>query len=292
MSSYATKLKPCPDHVELSLYCDDCQTDPAIIAHIEECGKCLEIVAQYREIGDVIAEGNGDLPDMTIINEHIRARIRVEKARAPRFNFLFINNLTKVAAILVVSVLTGVAGITIGRQIWTGENEVLLPPQVITDNGTEPATDPKLIDVPYYSVDNFNLRHANSIPIQNMAAANYGDKAPVFSAVKELAQPVIHAQIDTQVHQIWNSAKGREFVPALQNYLRRHADINARIGQSPRGTTVFQATLTKMQLVNLVRFLDSQKLDLLSPASPQPEQNYFLGSPDEQVTYSAEFATN
>ncbi len=289
MSSYATKLKQCPDHVELSLYCDDCQTDPAIIAHIEECSKCLEVVAQYREIGDAIAGSNDDLPDMAIINEHIRARIRVEKARAPRFNFLFINNLTKVAAILVVSVVTGVAGITIGRQIWTGEGEV--PTTGIVDNDPVPE-DSKIPDLPYYTGFDFNLRHANSIPIQNMAAANYGDKAPVFSAVKDLAQPVIHAQIDTQVHQVWNSANGREFVPALQNYLRRHPDISARIGQSPRGTTVLQATLTKMQLVNLVRFLDSQKLDLLSPMSPQPEQNYFLGSPDDQVTYSAEFATN
>lgn len=291
MSSRSSKSEKCPPRAELSAFCDDCPAQESTAPHVAGCPECAGVVEAYRRIGRMIADSARELPDMDALNKRICAAIRVERARPPGFRQIFFSRLGKVAAVLMVGALTGVTGLHIGQRIWPGGDDapesLAGPPS--TGGGGKTAALP---DLPYYTGLDFSLRNANSIPIQSLAAANYGDDAPVFAAVKGAARPLVYADIEPQVRQVWVMPETGFSASELQDFLRRQEIVNSSLERSSRGTLVLHAVLTKEQLVKLVRFLDSRRFDLLSPAAPQPEQKYFLGKPADMVGYTAEFVEN
>lgn len=292
MSSQMPKLEKCPDHAELSLFCDGYPTKTDVAAHIAVCPQCAAVVEDYRRIARSIIAGIGEIPDLHMLNERIFTEIRVEQAMPPRFHQLFFNRISKVAAVLVVGVLTGVVGLHVGLQLWPGEESQLphAPVHLPSSSGETAAGTPhKLPDLPYYTGLNFALRNGNSIPIQSLAAANYGDDTPIFSAAKGLAQPLVYTDIDKQVRQVWVIPARDQAATEIRDFLDRQSIVNSRLDRKDDGTLVLSALLDKEQLIKLVRFLDSRHFDLVSPAAPQPEQKYFLGSPNDMVSYSAEF---
>ncbi len=292
MSPQKSKLEKCPDHAELSLFCDGYPTKTDVAAHIAVCPQCAAVVEDYRRIGQTIVAGMGNIPDLHMLNERICTEIRVEQAMPPRFHQLFFSRFTKVAAVLVVGGLTGIVGLNVGLQLWPGEEP--LPPHTAVHSPSSAGETPDgtkrpLPDLPYYTGLNFALRNANSIPIQNLAAANYGDDTPVFSAMKDLTRPLVYSDIDNQVRQVWVTPALDQTATDIRGFLRRQGIVNCRLEQNPNGALVLSVLLDKDQLIKLVRFLDSRHFDLLSPVAPQPEQKYFLGSPSDMVTYTAEF---
>jgi hypothetical protein len=294
MSYPSSKLEKCPPRKELSAFCDDCPEMETTAPHVARCPECTETVGDYRRIGQMITDSVVEPLDLDALNARICASVRLEQARPPRFSFLP-GRLHKVAAVLVVGALTGVVGVGIGQRIWPG-GEDALKGREISGVAIAPVDDAKtaaLPDLPYYTGLNLGLRHANSIPIQSLAAANYGDNnAPVFEAVKGLAQPQVHVDISRQVKQVWVMPGSGFSVTDLQDYLNSRQIVNNSLRQSPNGTWVLSAVLDKEQLIQLVRFLDSQHFDLLSPSAPQPEQKYFIGRPTDMVGYTAEFVEN
>ncbi len=279
----------CPGVEELSAWFDGYGTGKEIGNHIEKCGACARVIEDYRMIQTLIAHEDV-VPDEELLNARICARVHQEALRSPRQDFTFFRSFGRIAALVAVA---GCVGLLIGRAIWS-PNEAPPMPAVVSMPAADTAAGKVLPSLPYYTGYENKLRTDNSIPIQNMANANYGDRnqTPVFSPASDGNQAMNSVPIESNVHQVWTVNNLQDSVNILTEFSKQQNIMKPLVAQNKSGTLSLNAILDKEQLVKLVRYLDGNGYNLLSPNAPQPEQRYFQGYANDKVVYSAEFVLN
>ncbi len=157
-------------------------------------------------------------------------------------------------------------------------------------------------DFPYYTNSQSQIgslvRNGNTIPLHNLATVDFGNSSsPVFSGAKEFSNYAAAQEkpvtIPDHVNQVWLVDKLPVVEKKLNSILQAEGvpQICYRISASDK-TLALTARLSKMQLVKLVRGCSKAGYDLVSPISPQPEQNIFSGSADAPTLYQAKFLIN
>ena len=132
------------------------------------------------------------------------------------------------------------------------------------------------INQPNKSIGNIDLNKFSHV------STNYNTQNPIFSK-----QPVNTAKINSKVDHFWLTDNPEKTIAFLENNVPDKTVIKNNL---KNGTLNISMHLKKKDLVNLVRKLHSNGYILLNPNQPQPEENTFYGTPNEQVIYNATFS--
>ncbi|MFA7230180.1 MAG: hypothetical protein WC071_02810, partial [Victivallaceae bacterium] len=133
----------------------------------------------------------------------------------------------------------------------------------------------------------------NSIPLQNLVGAGFGDSEPVFGAGKTDKNSPAPAVIADSVRHVWvvKSLTGLE--NELKKLFQQSGIALDKISSKMSGNAVnIKASITKIELVKLVKLCKASGFELLTSQVPQPEQNIFEGQASDPVTYTAQFMIN
>jgi len=286
------KSEMCPTQDELSAFVDGAAGDrtDAIAAHLTGCDRCRETVALYRQLGELI-HGRAD----DTIPEGLTDRIKhAVKHAAPEPGGWSLHSpalgglIFRAAAVLVV-------GCSVAFYLLQQQKTPPPGPQITVI--TAPAED----RVPLRTAPTTAIRPrlfdsgdtTGGIPLNSLVGASYGDiPQPVFTEAADRGAVVRRppAEIADQVRQVWSIAGLNEAEKTLQKFGSESKLGADRFRVSLRdGQLHLDVMLSKLELVNLVRTCRAAGFELLSPSSPQPEQNIFRGRAADLVRYQADF---
>ena len=256
-------------------------------AHLEHCDRCRSLYESYRVIDDAVTRSlmvNCPAPAAYRIRKNVNRRLdqlAPMKTHEPiRFSALA----ARVAAVAAIAVMAGYL-IFIDNP-YSSE---------LADDPVRPVTPVKTKAEPAQTAD-FAAGYPGSVDIRNLRLAAAGDTGPV--RFMNQAEPEVKAShvalIPDSVKHVWLYNPSLEpgqieniFSSALKNIgipLK-----NVKIELTGENSIRASMNLTRRQSVLLTRVLSRQNFRLTSSAQPQPEQQLFAGTGDENVEYEAVF---
>jgi len=288
----------CPTREELSAWVDgEAGTASAeITAHVEKCARCREKAALYRQLGEII-HGRTEEGIPEGLADRIKAAIR-QPAQETRRGWSLLSAgvgglLFRAAAVVAVAGSVVFYMVQQSPQVNQPAVTVIRAPATQERAPVVAQTEPAANS---YQRPFDGVAGSNSIPLESMIGASYGDiPQPVFTEAAGNApvmkrQPVVIAD---QVRQVWTAAKLDEAEKILTGFNNRTAKAGRRLHwEMQDGHLMLEAIMSKAELVQLVRECRAAGLELMSPAAPQPEQNLFLGRGSDPVHYQAEIMTD
>lgn len=260
---------------------------PAEKAHLEHCGRCRSLYESYRVIDDAVTRSlmvNCPAPAAYRIRKNVNRRLdqlAPMKTHEPiRFSALA----ARVAAVAAIAVMAGYL-IFIDNP-FSSE---------LTDDPVRPVT-PVKTQAAQEKTPDFAAGYPGSVDIRNLRLAAAGDSGPV--RFMNPAEPEVKARhvalIPDSVKHVWLYTPSLEpgqieniFSSALKNI--GISLKNVKIELTGENSIRASMNLTRRQSVLLTRLLAGQNLRLTSSTQPQPEQQLFAGTGDENVEYEAVF---
>ena len=278
----------CPEIEELSGFYDNAlELQPEVITHINNCPLCMEKLAQFKMLDRVIKQQlSTSIPENLI--DKIKTQVHQElaiphKPSQPIYGLLF-----KIAA--AFAIISFAAFYSTNLFNSTSVNHPNHSLQKIHPVQTIESSQQNNNEItPYYNNKQPNFlpgtMTGSTIPLDNIIGANYGgSREPVFHINHQNDKKNTLISIAPTVHQVWLSQNPVQAVNRLKEIMKSLNITPAKI-TGLNGEFSGTITLTKMQLVKLVRACKQSGLDLLSPHAPQPEQDKFSGKPATQVKY-------
>lgn len=259
-------------------------------AHLEHCPRCRNLYDSYRILDDAVSRAlMTNCPPAAVYRIRKKVNRRLDQmapmhSHGPiRFSALA----ARVAAVAAIVVMAGYL-IFIDNPF---SNELAVDPTASDPARTadtaknEPEKSPAPAD-----------GYPGGVDIRNLRLAAAGDSSPV--RFMNQTEPEVRARhvalIPDSVKHVWlyNPA----FKPGQIGNLFRSALgntgiplKNVKIELTDRNAIRAAVNLSRRQSVILTRLLAGQKLQLTSPVQPQPEQQLFAGTGDENVEYEAVF---
>ncbi len=279
----------CPKLEQLSGFYDNALELPdSVIKHINNCPQCTAHLKQFRMFDMAIEKQLSAAIPKNLI-ENIKTKVHEELATPLKSSQPVYKLFLKLAA--AFAIISFVA--FYGTDLFTsGEVKHPHPVQRIYPVQTiQPANQNSNVITPYYNNRQPNFLSGtlteNSIPLNNIIGVNYGGtREPVFQIENQADNKNTLSTIAPTVHQVWISSNPAQAVARFKGIIKNLNIAPTTKVKELNGEFSGTIDLTKMQLVKLVRACKQSGLDLLSPQSPQPEQNKFRGKPNSQVKYS------
>ncbi len=282
----------CPDPETIGAFFDgELPKDAPEATHIAGCAACAKIHADYAFMASALKKRLVDAVPEDLnekIMSTVRSRVMPPPATVPFRLFALRVAAGLVACAAVISVLVSA---------WNEEHRSTTsakPEKNVAIVERTPSTIPSIGPAPSTnSSAEFSARppgktmaQGNVTLLTNLKPASFGVQAYEGGATGPDKSSRI-ARIGDQVRQVW----------VVKNLDRQAAEFTRLVGDvggtcgAPvfqRGHAELEASLTKAQLVDLVRRSAAAGFSLTSPAQPQPEQERFVNSADEPVTYVAD----
>ena len=256
-------------------------------AHLEHCDRCRSLYESYRVIDDAVTNAlmvNCPAPAAYRIRKKVNKRLDQLAPMGSHEPIRFSALAARVAAVAAIAVMAGYL-IFIDNP-YSSE---------LADDPVRPVTPVKTQAKPDKTSD-LAAGYPGSVDIRNLRLAAAGDIGPVrFMNPAETEVKARHvALIPDSVKHVWlyDPAFKPEQIENLFRSALENAGIppkNVKIELADRNAIRAAVTLSRRQSVILTRLLAGQKLRLTSSAQPQPEQQLFAGTGDENVEYEAVF---
>lgn len=279
----------CPSSEQLSAFFDNASDLPATLTgHIGSCPACKQKLGEFYLLSLYLKHYlNAATPDNLIENIKLAIHKKLHGGSPTQHRFPAL--LFKIAAAFVIF------SFVLFYSIDSVKPSTVKKPIQSTYQIKHPQLGSRYNDrmTPYYSNEHSGFMPGtiteNSIPLHDIVGANYGSSnhEPVFQVNNVPDEENSTTSIAPVVHQVWVTENPGKAATILADTLKclHIAPVNVKISAA-NGGFMGNVTLTKLQLVKLVRHCKQAGLDLLSPQAPQPEQNKFRGRPDSQVEYS------
>jgi hypothetical protein len=279
----------CPDIEQLNAFYDGVLPEDSPVAeHVRSCDKCQKTLEVYGKVGEALKE-HCRISEKQITESIKKGFYRKLEQAQSRQTIMMPKFIFQMAAALAIC--SGVIYFALQGTMSTPENVITSPAAASTEE-----IDPGRY--PYYTGSDSGVLsgsiNENSIPLRNFIPAGFGDTEPVFNvstsrARKGTPKPVAIAK---RVRHVWVVKNIGQAHNALLGMLKKYA-VGSNISlQDVKGKLHLKGTLTKLQLVKLVKLCKKAGFELLSPQAPQPEQNLFQGSGSATTQYNAVFMIN
>lgn len=276
MNTSGKKIE-CPDTEYVSAYFDgELSSESAEFAHIKECPKCQKLIESYQLLADELKkELSVSVPEN--FADTIIAKVKTRNQQKPERDIFNFPIMLRVAALFVV----------IGFSLF------LVSPQnsVKSEKLTKITPAPKFLnlDIPQHRMTTMKfpstnrIHEENSIDLKDFYPTSTGSGHKIsFVSDDSVEKPVI---IPKNVKQVWVVKDLDSAISKFKKFAKNKNISNTK--KEKKGNIEINLTLTKQQLVELVRRCHNAGFKLLSPTPPQPEQNIFAGNKDDIVNYQA-----
>lgn len=259
---------------------------PGEKAHLEHCARCRSLYESYRVIDDAVTRSlmvNCPAPAAYRIRKSVNRKLDQLAPMKTHDPIRFSALAARVAAVAAVALMAGYL-IFIDNPYSSELADDPVRPVTQVKTKTEPDN---TSDLPGYP---------GSVDIRNLRLAAAGDSGPVrFMNQTEPEARARHvALIPDSVKHVWlyNPACKPGQIENLFRSALENTGIplkNVKIELADRNAIRAAVNLSRRQSVILTRLLAGQKLRLTSSVQPQPEQQLFAGTGDENVEYEAVF---
>jgi hypothetical protein len=257
----------CPAPEIVSAYCDgELSRDSAEAKHIESCPVCGNLLKSYKAIGNGLKSGVSAKVPVDIVSSikaGVHKKLQAEKTSKKAPIPFPVVAFRAAAAFIICGILT----------VYTLETVKTI------DEGNPALAGNSEHDTNFFTAD---AHSGGEIPLESFSPVSFREAGK--------AQNVV---IPDKVHQVW-TVKNPD--AALNKFLGFAQKLGVSIEKSAetkkKNAASVDISLSKKQLVELVRKCHSNGFKLVSPDAPQPEQNHFAGKPDSKVNYKADFILN
>ena len=290
MSETKTTRTPsaCPDAEVIGAYFDgelSKETPEAI--HIAACPECAKVIAAYDLTwkalkGKLAIAVPGDLESRILAS--VKSRVK------PSSTILFPAVALRIAAVVAVLLTAAIVFVMLWNEGGGGSD--LLGAKTVAV-GKEGKAAPTPFPPTMTAAPEFSARPAGKPAVSgdvtllpNLRPASFGIRSYEGGAT-DSGKPASIASIGDSVRQVWvvNNLEQR-----AAEFPRLVKAVGGACGQPvlQKDRTELRASLTKAQLVNLIRRCAAAGFKLTSPEQPQPEQEHFSDGSDEPVAYCAD----
>ncbi len=284
----------CPPLEDISAYCDD-ELAPSSkeYLHIKSCEHCLKKLKQIRDISNAISSSLSNPPGSDNIETKCLIAVRLEnrsrKFKHGSYGEIFL----KVAAVFAIFAAAFLFLVDLRKRRDELESAKL---EKKSDNNMNRSKVSNSIQTeksaPITVVENDKSeKHnaLNSFNISDMETASAGNKNAIISQdiLFENKRDDKIAVISPEVRHVWTWDKAEKNAPAIEEILTELGLNNKTMTayKDKSGNIVYSLSISKMNLVKLIKVLHSRGYELLSDSEPQPEGIKFLGASDDIARY-------
>ena len=255
--------------------------------HLAHCDRCRSLYESYRVIDDAVSRSlmvNCPVPAAYRIRKNVNRKLDQLAPMKSHEPIRFFALAARVAAAVAIAVIAGyLIFIDNPYSSELAEDPVRPVTPVRTQAGPE-------------KTSGFAAVYPGSVDIRNLRLAAVGDSSPV--RFMDQAEPEVKAShvalIPDSVKHVWlypSALKTGEIETLFRSALKTIGiplkDVKIELTDS--GSIRALVNLSRRQSVMLARLLAGAELQLISSGQPQPEQQLFAGTGDENVEYEAVF---
>ena len=272
--------KDCPGFEELSAYFDN-ELDSSSLEykHIEKCDICKRELEGFKIVSDSIKkELQLKVPDdfAREVIAGIKKRNEAEKV----VKSFPLKGIMRTAALFIITSLIIIDLLPIDRnQKLHQKVQAKAEPLIFLNKLTDSNHLTSFQNIPSRS---YAAGANDAIDLRKMINVSTGSSPSEFISIPN-GNREHTAVIPPVVHQVWSVDNLSDVHKQIQQ-LSPHA----KLASNARDLTM-RGKLTKKEVAEFVRNCKQKGFRLLSPTQPQPEQQVFLGNPNDKISYSATF---